>query len=66
MRLWLLGEVTKVEAGLKDLIRVMAERAGWGSIPPTSRTDICINVSEDAEYMGKPSVTVRCEPSVWK
>ena len=27
MRLWLLGEVTKVEAGLKDLIRVMAERA---------------------------------------
>ena len=27
MRLWLLGEVTEVEAGLKDLIRVMAERA---------------------------------------
>lgn len=27
MRLWLLGEVKKVEAGLKDLIRVMAERA---------------------------------------
>ena len=27
MRLWLLGEVKAVEAGLKDLIRVMAERA---------------------------------------
>lgn len=27
MRLWLLGQVKEVESGLKDLIRVMAERA---------------------------------------
>lgn len=27
MRLWLLGEVRAVEKGLKDLIRVMVERA---------------------------------------
>ena len=27
MRLWLLGEVRNVEKGLKDLIRVMVERA---------------------------------------
>lgn len=46
MRLWLLDEVKHVEAGLKDLIRVMVERADKEKeilLPGYTHLQVCLH-----------------------
>ena len=50
MRLWLLGEVKEVESGLKDLIRVMVERADKEKdiiLPGYTHLQVCSRVIID-------------------